>query len=182
MCSLHASYDLTRNLVGQADRRYAGSMDREQLVKALRRAMRKAKRKIRRMPKRLARLGKRVAKRAGKKAVRRTRKTAGFLGRLFKAGPRKLTRRWFRRKTRRTRTRTVASTRKFRPTGSDPRTRRGGRHDIVPGRTVIEWRTHPELGRGRVLAFLPGRNLDVLFDAGGRPPNGVPIEEVRVLA
>jgi hypothetical protein len=59
---------------------------------------------------------------------------------------------------------------------------RGGRHDIVVGRTIVEWLPHPELGRGRVLAFLPGRHLDVEFEAGGRPPSGVPMEDIRVLS
>lgn len=56
------------------------------------------------------------------------------------------------------------------------------RHDIVPGRTLVEWLTSPELGRGTVLAILPGQRVDVQFAAGGRPPSGVPIEEIRVLA
>lgn len=132
------------------------------------------------MPKKLARLGKRVGKRAVRKTKRRGKKALGFLGRLAKAGPRKLTRRWFRRKTRRVKT-TTRRPINIKTIGA-PRHGSGGRHDIVPGRTIVEWRTAPELGRGRVLAFLPGRQLDVLFDMGGRPPAGVPIEEVRVLA
>lgn len=56
------------------------------------------------------------------------------------------------------------------------------RHDIVPGRTIVEWLSRPELGRGRVLQILPGEMLDVLFELGGRPAAGVPVEEVRVLA
>jgi hypothetical protein len=62
-----------------------------------------------------------------------------------------------------------------------PVQRKGGSAGIVPGRTIVEWFSHPELGRGRVLAFLPGSALDVEFEAGGRPPCGVPIEDVRVL-
>lgn len=65
----------------------------------------------------------------------------------------------------------------------DDHVRRGhSRHDIVPGRTVIEWRSHPELGRGHVLAYLTSQDLDVRFEAGGRPPSGVPVHDVRVLA
>jgi hypothetical protein len=65
---------------------------------------------------------------------------------------------------------------------STPMQRREGRHDIVPGRSIIEWLLRPELGRGRVLALLPGRLLDVEFEQGGRPPSGVAIEEIRVLS
>ena len=63
-----------------------------------------------------------------------------------------------------------------------PVVRRGGWDSIRPGRTIIEWLPHPELGRGRVMAFLPGRCLDVEFETGGRPPNGVEIEDIRILA
>ena len=52
---------------------------------------------------------------------------------------------------------------------------------ITPGRTFIEWLTHPELGRGRVIQQLPGNYLDVEFETGGRPPSGVPLEEVAIL-
>lgn len=126
---------------------------------------------------------KRLARKAKRKAKRRARKTVGFLGRLARSGPKKLARRWFRRKTRRTRTRTTRSTREFRRGDGPPPVRRGsgGRHDIVPRRSVVEWLVHPELGRGRVLAFMPGETLDVEFEQGGRPPSGVPIREVRVL-
>ncbi len=97
-------------------------------------------------------------------------------GRTFK--------RWARRKVKRLAGRkTVRHTKRQREKHfGGPVQRKGGRHDIVPGRTIIEWLTHPEMGRGRVLAHLPGRSLDVEFESGGRPPSGVPIEDVRVLA
>ena len=63
-----------------------------------------------------------------------------------------------------------------------PVTRRGGWDSIKPGRTIVEWIPHPELGRGRVLGFMPGKMLDVEFEQGGRPPSGVEIEDVRILA
>lgn len=88
--------------------------------------------------------------------------------------PKRTLRRWGKRKARK-----LSGRRTYRPA---PLPRRGGRHDIVPGRTIIEWHDHPELGRGRVLAFLPGSMLDVEFEAGARPPSGVPVEDVRVLA
>jgi hypothetical protein len=179
------------NLVKQGIRAYADFMTKKDLLRTLRRMRRKAKRKLRRMPKVFARITKRVAKRQAKKAVRRSKKIARFSGRLFRTGPAKLTKRWFRRKKRKLSGRktvgiirggqlTKAGSKAF----STPPVRKGsgGRHDIVPGRSIVEWRTHPELGRGRVLAFLPERCLDVEFEAGGRPLNGVPIEEIRLLA
>jgi hypothetical protein len=62
-----------------------------------------------------------------------------------------------------------------------PMQRRGYRHDFVPGRSIVEWLEHPELGRGRVLALWNGDVLDVEFETNIRPPAGVPIEEVRLL-
>lgn len=159
-------------------------MDKAALIKTIKRLARKAKRKARRLPKVAWRIGKRVGRKAKRKTKRRARKTFGFLRRLARSGPRRLTRRWFRRKTRRSRTRTMQSTKRFRNTSHGPpraRVGTGGRHDIVPMRTIVEWLTNPQLGRGRVLAFLPGETLDVEFEQGGRPPSGVPIREVRVL-
>lgn len=95
----------------------------------------------------------------------------------------RITKRKIKAKTKRFRPKTTRVKMRGGPSAT-PRARvgSGGRHDIVPGRTIVEWLVHPELGRGRVLAFLPGRALDVVFEAGGRAPSGVPIEEVRVLA
>jgi hypothetical protein len=142
---------------------------------------RKLRRKVKRKSKVALRIGKRIGRRQAKKAVRRLRKTGGFARRLARSGPKKLIKRWAKRKIRGAkRGRVMASTKRasFKAT----HVRRDGRHDIVPGRTIVEWRTRPEAGRGRVLAYLSARDLDVEFEQGGRPPSGVPIEEVRVLA
>jgi len=167
-------------------------MDKRQAKRWIKRKARKIKRKARRMPKVFARIGKRVARRQAKKAARRLRKTAGFTRRLVRSGPKRLVKRWIKRKVRKASGRktvgiirggqlTKAGKVAF-GTSTPIRKGTGGRHDIVPGRSIIEWLRHPELGRGRVLAFLPERCLDVLFEQGGRPLNGVPLEEIRLLA
>lgn len=148
------------------------------------------KRWVRRMPKVAMRLGKRAAKRSVRKTKRRLKKTGRFTRRLFRSGPKKLTKRWVKRKTRPTSTKRTTLIRNGQLMKSQakklgyaaPPVRRGWRHDIVPGRTVVEWRTAPHMGRGRVLAYLPAERLDVEFESGGRPPSGVPLEEIRVLA
>lgn len=144
-----------------------------------RKLRRKAKTRIRRAPKVFARIGRR--------GIRRLRRTIGFAGRLLRSGPKRLTRRWLKRKVRKLsgkKTVTLIRGGKLTKAFPTPMVQRGtgGRHDIVTGRSIIEWRTHPELGRGRVLSWMPGRILDVEFEQGGRPPSGVPVEEIRLLA
>lgn len=133
------------------------------------------------------RLGKRYGRRARKKAARRLRRLPGLLLRLARHGPRRLTRRWVKKKARRAfgkrTTRIMVKGQLKKSIGQNYGARRGSaRHDIVPGRTVVEWRPRPETGRGLVLAWLPGGRLDVQFELGGRPPSGIPVEEIRVLA
>ena len=59
--------------------------------------------------------------------------------------------------------------------------RRDGWDSIRPGKTIIEWFPAPELGPGRVLAFMPGRTLLVDFDCGVRR-DGIMIEDIRIIA
>lgn len=59
--------------------------------------------------------------------------------------------------------------------------RRDGWDSIRPGRTIIEWLPAPEVGRGLVLAFEPGRTLLVDFE-GSNFRSGIRIEDIRVLA
>lgn len=92
--------------------------------------------------------------------------------------PGRTLKRSIKRKMKTKRTRRPSPSRHF----GGPVVRVGGYDSIRPGRTIVEWLPHPELGRGRVLAFLPGRRLDVEFEAGGRPPYGIEIEDIRVLA
>lgn len=73
---------------------------------------------------------------------------------------------------------TMWQTRTYRPVPVG----RHRKHDITPGRTLVEWLQAPELGRGRVCEVWPGDMLDVMFETGARPPRGVPVREVRVLA
>lgn len=166
-------------------------MEKKEIMKALRRMRRKAKRRLRRLPKVAWRIGKRIARKQARKTKRRIKKSAGFARRLARSGPKRLMRRWIKRKARKVSGRkTVGVVRGGRLTKTaakkigyaTPPARRGWRHDIVPGRTMIEWLPVPQLGRGRVLAYIPGNRLDVEFEQGGRPPNGVPLEEIRVLA
>ena len=137
----------------------------------------KLKRKVKKYVRASGRVARRTARRGLKKSVRRTKKLVKFSRRLSRSGPKRMMKRWVKRKVRGKRTVRLAS-REFR----DTHVRRGGRHDIVPGRTIVEWLPNPYMGRGRVLAYLPGNMLDVEFDQGGRPVNGIRIEEVRVLA
>jgi hypothetical protein len=59
--------------------------------------------------------------------------------------------------------------------------RKDGWDSIKLGRTIIEWMPAPELGRGRVLAFEPGRTLLVEFECGVMRGD-IPIEDIRILA
>jgi hypothetical protein len=93
------------------------------------------------------------------------------------ASPKRTIKRWAKRKTKKITKRKVV--RMKRPAGT---VRRDGWDSIRPGRSIVEWIPHPECGRGRVLAFLPGRTLEVEFEDGTRPPYGIEIEDVRLLA
>jgi hypothetical protein len=59
--------------------------------------------------------------------------------------------------------------------------RRDGWDSIRPGKTIIEWFPAPELGRGLVTAFLPGRYLLVDFECGVTRGD-IGIEDIRVIA
>lgn len=91
--------------------------------------------------------------------------------------PRRTLKRWVKRRAKRIGGKRTRRPVKL-PTGLS---RKDGWDSVRPGRTIIEWIPAPELGRGLVVAFMPGRTLLVDFDGGVRRDD-IMIEDIRILA